>query len=133
MKKYKVIAKDNLEAPPHTWTKGLDYEVIEEDNKDYFTISSNEGSVNYFNSVKRVTLEGFEMLESLFLTTRELKIIKSALESDRISQKSFIEELKSKKAEYRPWVHWLYDTEKLHKKLSIKLMNALAKEEMNDK
>ncbi|UNH58517.1 hypothetical protein OEJ84_23790 (plasmid) [Bacillus subtilis] len=128
MKKYKVIAKDNLEAPPHTWTKGLDYEVVEEDNKDYFTISSNEGAVNYFNSVKDKTLENFDELESVLLTAKQLQIIKSALEEDMILQNRAIDNLKSKAGDVRPWKQWLKDTEKLHKKISIKYMNAMAKE-----
>ncbi|MCR4362096.1 hypothetical protein NUG13_12225 [Bacillus subtilis] len=129
MKKYKVIAKDNLEAPPHTWTKGLDYEVIEEDNKDYFTISSNEGAVNYFNSVKDITLENFDELEVGNLSrARELQIIKSALELDIVSQKECIEELKSKGKDFHPWVQWLDDSEKIHKKISIEYMNEMAKE-----
>lgn len=53
-----IIAKNNLEAEPHTWTKGLDYELIEK--KDYFTLSSNEGSVNYVNEVKDEVLLNFK-------------------------------------------------------------------------
>ncbi|MGG3920513.1 hypothetical protein ABEV41_00935 [Geobacillus thermodenitrificans] len=61
MKIYKVIAKDNLEAKPHTWTKGLDYEVVEK--TDYFTLASNEGSVNYYNTVKDNVLVNFEVIK----------------------------------------------------------------------
>lgn len=55
----RVIAKDNLYASPHSWTKGLDYEIIEKSN--YFTLASNEGQVNYVNTIKEDVLENFEM------------------------------------------------------------------------
>lgn len=61
MKTYRVIAKDDLEARPHTWTKGLDYEIVEK--TDYFTLASNEGSLNYFNEVKNVVLGNFKVTE----------------------------------------------------------------------
>ncbi|MGN4128052.1 hypothetical protein ACMGD3_24060 [Lysinibacillus sphaericus] len=53
-----VVAKEDLEAKPHTWSKGLDYELIEK--KDFFTLTSNEGSVNYVNNVKQNVLVNFE-------------------------------------------------------------------------
>ena len=52
-----VEALENLEAEPHTWSKGLDYELIEK--KDYFTLASNEGSVNYVNEWKQEVLNNF--------------------------------------------------------------------------
>lgn len=55
---YKVLAKDDMETFPHTWTKGLDYEVIEKQN--FFTLTSNEGSLNYVNSAKEQVLSLFE-------------------------------------------------------------------------
>jgi hypothetical protein len=61
MNKYKVVAKDDLYAYPHTWTKGLDYEVVEK--TDYFTLASNEGSVNYYNAVKNDVLANFKIIE----------------------------------------------------------------------
>lgn len=61
MKTYRVIANDDLECGVHTWTKGLDYEVIEK--VDYFTIASNDGSVNYYNTVKDDVLVNFEIVE----------------------------------------------------------------------
>lgn len=61
MKTYRVIAKDNLEAGRHTWTKGLDYEVVEK--TDYFSLASNEGSLNYYNEVKNAVLEYFKVIE----------------------------------------------------------------------
>jgi hypothetical protein len=56
--KYKVIANVNLFASPHSWAKGLDYEVTEKE--DYFTLTSNEGQVNYKNSVKTDVLVNFK-------------------------------------------------------------------------
>lgn len=50
MTKYIVIAKENLEVMPHTWTKGLDYEL--DQKRGYFTLASNEGQINYVDSVK---------------------------------------------------------------------------------
>lgn len=61
MKTYRVIANDDLECGVHTWTKGLDYEVIEK--ADYFIIASNEGSLNYFNEVKDDVLANFKVVE----------------------------------------------------------------------
>jgi hypothetical protein len=55
--KYWVVAKEDLAVDYHTWTKGLDYQVIQKE--DYFTLASNEGSVNYFNSVKSSVLALF--------------------------------------------------------------------------
>jgi hypothetical protein len=55
---YRVIAKDDLEMGVHTWTKGLNYEVVEKE--DYFTLASDQGQVNYFNEVKEVVLGMFE-------------------------------------------------------------------------
>lgn len=56
--KIRIIAKENLSANPHTWTKGLDYELIE--NEDYFTLASNEGHVHYVNTVKKEVLNNFK-------------------------------------------------------------------------
>lgn len=61
MNKYKVVAKDDLYAYPHTWTKELDYEIVEK--TDYFTLASNEGSVNYYNTVKDNVLVNFEVIK----------------------------------------------------------------------
>ncbi len=46
MNKYRVIAKHDLAAEPHTWEKGLDYEVVEKG--DRFTLASNEGQCNFY-------------------------------------------------------------------------------------
>lgn len=56
---YKVIAKDDLQVLPHTWTKGLDYQVVEK--SDYFILASNEGSLNYYNTVRDQVFENFEV------------------------------------------------------------------------
>ncbi|MNK57592.1 hypothetical protein D3C87_766510 [compost metagenome] len=63
MKVLKAIAKDDLNAHPHTWTKGLDYEWI--DNEDYFTLASNEGSINYLNKVREAVAIEFELIEEV--------------------------------------------------------------------
>jgi hypothetical protein len=54
---YTVFAKDDLTVDQHSWTKGLDYQVIE--HKDYFTLTSNQGALNYTNSVKEDVLAEF--------------------------------------------------------------------------
>ena len=54
----RMIAKDDLEAYPHTWTKGFDYELIE--CEDYIKLASNEGHVNYVNEVKNDVLNMFQ-------------------------------------------------------------------------
>lgn len=55
---YRVIAKENMEAKPvHTWTKGLDYEVVEKQN--FFLLASNEGQLAYINSTKEEVLSSF--------------------------------------------------------------------------
>ncbi|WP_025731330.1 hypothetical protein [Heyndrickxia ginsengihumi] len=56
---YKVIAKKNLNAHPHTWTKGLDYQVVEKDG--YIILASNEGSINYVNAIKEHVFKEFEI------------------------------------------------------------------------
>jgi hypothetical protein len=60
MNKYKVIAKDDLEAKHHSWTKGLDYEVVQ--NNSSITLASNEGQLNYSNDVKEAVMENFERI-----------------------------------------------------------------------
>jgi hypothetical protein len=62
MIKYKVIANTNLNAHPHSWTKDLDYEVVE--MSDYFILASNEGQVNYLNEVKEYVFKEFEIIKS---------------------------------------------------------------------
>jgi hypothetical protein len=44
MQKFKAYPKENLELLPHTWIKGLDYEVVQK--SDYFVLASNEGQTN---------------------------------------------------------------------------------------
>jgi len=59
MTKYRVVANEDLRVGigKHTWTKGLDYEVVEKE--DYFTLASNESQLNYENSVKDAVMENF--------------------------------------------------------------------------
>lgn len=61
MEKYIAIAQSDLEAKPHTWTKGLDYEIVEKTN--FLTLASNEGQVNYTNTVKEEVLANFKRVE----------------------------------------------------------------------
>jgi len=58
MNTYKVVAKEDMIASSHTWTEGLDYEVVEKD--DYFILASNEGQLNYMNTVKDAVMNNFE-------------------------------------------------------------------------
>lgn len=60
MTKYKVVAKYDLQAYLHTWTKGLEYELIEREG--CITLASNEGSINYVNEVKGQVLENFKIM-----------------------------------------------------------------------
>lgn len=61
MSKYKVIAIDNLDTSDgHSWTKGLDYEVIEKGG--YFTLSSNEGQLNYKSVIKDAVMINFDLM-----------------------------------------------------------------------
>lgn len=57
MKKNKVIAKHDLLAFPHTWTKGLDYELVQK--SDYFVLASDKGQINYKNTVKEDVMQNF--------------------------------------------------------------------------
>jgi len=63
MNKYTVVANEDLQASPHTWMKGLDYEVVERDG--YFTLASNEGQVNYIDSVKEAVLANFTRVDEV--------------------------------------------------------------------
>ena len=56
----KGIAKDDFELNPHSWTKGLDYEIVEKTN--FFTIASNEGQVNFVNKIKSEFFENFQIV-----------------------------------------------------------------------
>ncbi|MFL1672594.1 hypothetical protein [Paenibacillus dendritiformis] len=58
MHKLKVFPKDDLTMFPHTWTKGLDYELIQKN--DYFTLASNEGQTNIVGSAKERLSETFD-------------------------------------------------------------------------
>jgi hypothetical protein len=62
MNVYTVFAKADLQLEVHDWTKGLDYQVIEYDR--YFTLASNQGSINYNNSAKEEVLANFKKEET---------------------------------------------------------------------
>lgn len=64
MEKYKVVAKENLhiEGDFHTWTKGLEYEVVQAE--DHIKLASDQGQVNYVNEVKEQVLENFEKVST---------------------------------------------------------------------
>jgi hypothetical protein len=55
-----AIAKDDLHLHPHTWTKGLDYQLIFK--SDYVTVASNEGSLNFTGEAKERLPEIFELV-----------------------------------------------------------------------
>lgn len=57
MNTYKVIANSDLETINHSWTQGLDYEVIERGN--HIRLTSNEGELSYQNEVKDAVLVSF--------------------------------------------------------------------------
>lgn len=63
---FRIIAKSNLSAHPHSWTKGLDYQVVEKDT--HFILASNEGSVTYVNEVKKYVFEGFYNIQIQSIT-----------------------------------------------------------------
>jgi hypothetical protein len=58
------------------------------------------------------------------LTIKELEILKAALEGDIIQQKDHIHK------DHPAWKHWLEDSEKLLKKVSRKLFEQKAKEQL---
>lgn len=62
MRKYKVEALNDLQAPQNTWTKGLDYEVTETDTK--FQITSNQAQVAYMIHLKSDIMKNFKEIKS---------------------------------------------------------------------
>jgi uncharacterized lipoprotein YehR (DUF1307 family) len=58
------------------------------------------------------------------MTIRELEIMKAALEGDIIRQKE------SEKMDHPAWKHWLEDSEKLLKKVSMKIIEMKGKQEI---
>lgn len=58
MKKYSVVALEDLEAPQNSWTKGLNYEVSETATK--FQITSNEAQVAYVVGLKSEIMKNFK-------------------------------------------------------------------------
>lgn len=59
MKKYKVIALENLEGKSNSWTKGVSYEVTETDTN--LQLTSNEGQFTYEIMLKDVVLINFKI------------------------------------------------------------------------
>ena len=57
------------------------------------------------------------------LTIRELEILKAALEGDIMVQKDYLDEYEYKPSEF---VEWLIDSEKLLKKVSLRLSKELS-------
>lgn len=62
MNKYKAIAKFDCEAEPHSWTEGLDYEVIERPSR--IVISSNEGRTYIRHDQKEQWKEFFDFIDA---------------------------------------------------------------------
>lgn len=60
-KRYKAIAKDDLELFPHTWRKGLDYEVVE--NGKRLTLATDQGDTSWDPSKKAELSSVFDFLE----------------------------------------------------------------------
>ena len=61
----RVIAKYDLTLHPHTWTRGMDYELVQK--SDYVTIASNEGQVNF-------TGEAMKRLREVFIFPDESQV-----------------------------------------------------------
>lgn len=61
------------------------------------------------------------------LTIDEMEILKSALEGDIIRQKKFLEELAEEGGSDIRFEMWLDDTQRLHRKVTLKLMDMKAK------
>ena len=60
MKKYNVIASEDLEAPQNSWTKGEEYKVTETNTK--FQITSNEAQVAYVITLKDEIMKNFQVV-----------------------------------------------------------------------
>jgi len=60
MKKYNIVALNDLEAPQNTWTKDLIYEVVETETK--FQLTSNEAQVAYIAELKSKIMEYFKVI-----------------------------------------------------------------------
>ncbi|MEF3306663.1 hypothetical protein [Paenibacillus sp. GYB003] len=62
MKKYyTAVAKESLKQHPHTWTKHLDYQMIEKG--DRIKLASNQGDVSYPIEKRAELEEIFEITE----------------------------------------------------------------------
>lgn len=62
MKKYKIKAMVDLETNNNTWTKDLDYDVVETDAK--FQLTSNEAQIAYVRRLKPDIMKNFQVLPS---------------------------------------------------------------------
>lgn len=60
MKKYKIEALNDLQTEHNTWTKGLDYEVVENETK--FQLTSNEAQVAYLARLKADIMVNFKLI-----------------------------------------------------------------------
>ena len=58
MKKYSVVALEDLEAPQNSWTKDCRYEVTETETK--FQLTSNEAQVAYISELKPEIMKNFK-------------------------------------------------------------------------
>lgn len=69
MKKYVAIPKHDLHLHPHTWKKGLDYEVIE--RQDRLTIASDQGDTGWHMDKKSHLERVFDFKDSINLPGEE--------------------------------------------------------------
>jgi hypothetical protein len=61
IKKYIAIAKGDCEAEPHSWSDGLDYEMLEGPTR--ITLASNEGHTYYRPEQKEKLEKYFNFVE----------------------------------------------------------------------
>lgn len=57
----KAYPKEDLQMDVHTWTKGLDYEVIQRPTKT--VVASNEGQLNFTGEAEQRLNEVFDFKE----------------------------------------------------------------------
>lgn len=76
-----VIAKEDLQVEQHTWTKGLDYELIEREN--HFRLCCNQGELSYSNDVKEKVLANFELAQPSVTPTKEIQFTIHLLEANK--------------------------------------------------
>ncbi|KKO51131.1 hypothetical protein [Paenibacillus sp. DMB20] len=58
MKKYIAVPKEDLHLYPHTWQQGLEYEVVE--RNDRLMIASDQGDTGWYLAKKNHLEEVFE-------------------------------------------------------------------------